>query len=204
MSGWVGGGGQVVESQGAPGIAPTPSAAGFLPPFYPVPHPPSSATFLGFPSVVGQPAAGRNVDTRDDLASTCRSILSLQGTSADTVLDVRWSPQHPGMLASVDAAGLLQLWDLGSSPDAPLEEVLVTGASEDREEDALLEGGGALVARSLNCVGWSADSRCIACGDSIGRVHVIPLGVEALEHLAPAWDAGAFLSSVANEDVSLD
>lgn len=79
---------------------------------------------------------------------------------------MRWSPNHPGVLASVDAAGFLQIWSLGSSSEAPLEELLVTGISTDTtdQSDSVVQDGKACVASSLNCVGWAADSRFIACG----------------------------------------
>ena len=134
---------------------------------------------------------------------TGRHIVTLEGGSSEYVLDVQWSPVHAGLLATGDAAGLLQLWDLSTSTDAPVEEFVVgergAGGGGEEEEDTLVLNGIGEGARSIHRLGWSCDGRFLACGDSGGRVHMIPLGNEAFDVPAAQSDQTLALLSAAQD-----
>uniref|UniRef100_A0A1I8JLD5 WD_REPEATS_REGION domain-containing protein n=1 Tax=Macrostomum lignano TaxID=282301 RepID=A0A1I8JLD5_9PLAT len=88
--------------------------------------------------------------------------------AADYVMDARWSPAHPGLLCTADAAGRLDLWSLGSDPEQPLARCQPMGAS----------GAG------LNRCCFNRTGCVLTAGDHLGRVALLELS-EALASPRP-------------------
>lgn len=82
-------------------------------------------------------------------------VLQLD-TSEDYVYDVKWHPQHPGVLASINGEGLVDLWNLNQNIESPVVRC------ENPNQRKL----------ALNRCGWSGDGRRLAAGDSDGTVSV--------------------------------
>ncbi|CAL1534804.1 unnamed protein product [Lymnaea stagnalis] len=80
----------------------------------------------------------------------------------DYVYDVRWSPVHPALFASVDGEGRLDLWNLNSETEVPTASVLVDGRP------------------ALNQCRWHQTGHHISVGDNNGRIHIYDVG----EHIA--------------------
>ncbi|CAH1154776.1 unnamed protein product [Phaedon cochleariae] len=74
--------------------------------------------------------------------------------NGDYVLDVKWSPCHPALFASVDGGGRLDLWNLNQDTEVPAASALV--------------GGGA----ALNKVSWAPSGLQITVGDGQGKIWV--------------------------------
>ncbi|KAJ9449445.1 Cytoplasmic dynein 1 intermediate chain [Diplonema papillatum] len=69
----------------------------------------------------------------------------------DYVYDVRWSPVHPAVFASVDGSGTLSVWNLLESMETPIGKV-----------ESSPNG------RASCHLSWSGDGRCIIVGDAGG------------------------------------
>ncbi|XP_055859646.1 cytoplasmic dynein 1 intermediate chain 2-like isoform X1 [Biomphalaria glabrata] len=80
----------------------------------------------------------------------------------DYVYDVRWSPIHPALFASVDGEGRLDLWNLNSETEVPTASITVDGRP------------------ALNQLRWHQTGHHIGVGDNNGRIHVYDVG----EHIA--------------------
>lgn len=80
--------------------------------------------------------------------------------SGDYVFDVKWSPSHPGVFASVDGTGQLSIWNLMDDVDRPKYKVVV-GNDRDR--------------RALNRVQFSRDGKRVTVGTSHGYCYVYEL-----------------------------
>ena len=52
-------------------------------------------------------------------------VLASFDASGDAVYDVRWSPIHAALFASVDGAGRLSLWNVDDDLTAPVAGALV-------------------------------------------------------------------------------
>ncbi|XP_076258728.1 cytoplasmic dynein 1 intermediate chain short wing isoform X7 [Rhynchophorus ferrugineus] len=74
--------------------------------------------------------------------------------SGDYVLDVKWSPVHPAMFATVDCCGRLDLWNLNQNTEVPAASVAVEGMP------------------ALNKVAWTPSGLHVTVGDNMGRIHV--------------------------------
>jgi len=72
-------------------------------------------------------------------------------SAQEYVYDVQWSSVNPGLFATCDGDGFIDLWDVNRDAEAPVARKK-TGT------------------RALNCLRWSADGRKIATGDSEGFV----------------------------------
>ncbi|CAG8568573.1 1319_t:CDS:10 [Paraglomus occultum] len=88
---------------------------------------------------------------------TISPIHSFEGAD-DYVYDVKWSPRHPALFASVDGTGKLSLWNLNIDTEVPVVGVAV--------------GNG----KALNKIQWDKDGRKVAIGSSDARVHVYDVG----------------------------
>ena len=90
----------------------------------------------------------------------------------DVVYDARWSPHKPGVFASVDGGGNLEVWDLSLETEVPVARAQPTVD----HTKAGLEG---YVAKSLNKVCWEEkEGRRIGVGGASGVVSVFEVGGE--------------------------
>jgi dynein cytoplasmic 1 intermediate chain len=85
--------------------------------------------------------------------------------SSDYVSDIKWSPRHPALFASVDGTGTLRLWNLNRDTEAPVAKVNVSP-------------------HAINRLSWSSDGRLLLLGDSIGSLHLVDVG----DHAEPMPD----------------
>jgi len=88
--------------------------------------------------------------------TTERPLRTFQYGSAP-VYDVKWSPSHPGIFATGDGSGMLNLWNIGADNEVPILQEKVS-------------------AHSLNKLSWSNDSRKVLIGDSSGSVYLYDVG----------------------------
>ncbi|CAG8654521.1 14087_t:CDS:2, partial [Acaulospora morrowiae] len=84
-------------------------------------------------------------------------LYSFEGAD-DYVYDVKWSPSHPAIFASVDGTGKFALWNLNVDAEVPIVSTQV--------------GQG----RALNKIQWDKEGRKTAIGSSDGRVHIYDIG----------------------------
>jgi len=80
----------------------------------------------------------------------------------DYVYDVKWSPIHPALFASVDGEGRLDLWNLNVETEVPTASVSIEGKP------------------ALNQCRWHQSGYHIGVGDNTGRIHLYDVG----EHIA--------------------
>lgn len=80
----------------------------------------------------------------------------------DYIYDVRWSPVHPALFASVDGEGRLDLWNLNNETEVPTASVTIAGKP------------------ALNQCRWHQSGAHIGVGDNQGRIHLYDVG----EHMA--------------------
>uniref|UniRef100_A0A2R5LH49 Putative cytoplasmic dynein intermediate chain n=1 Tax=Ornithodoros turicata TaxID=34597 RepID=A0A2R5LH49_9ACAR len=78
--------------------------------------------------------------------------------NADYVYDVRWSPVHPALFASVDGTGRLDLWDLNNDTELPTVSEIVDGCP------------------ALNKVIWTLSGHQVVVGDDVGKISVYDVG----------------------------
>lgn len=74
--------------------------------------------------------------------------------NSDYVYDVKWSPTHPALFASVDGNGKLDLWNLNNDTEVPTTSVTIDNNA------------------CLNHLRWHETGSHIAAGDDIGRIHL--------------------------------
>lgn len=90
----------------------------------------------------------------------------------DVVYDARWSPHKPGVFASVDGGGNVEIWDLGLDTEVPVARAQPTVD----HTKAGLEG---YVAKSLNKVCWEEkEGKRVGVGGASGVVSVFEVGRE--------------------------
>lgn len=96
-----------------------------------------------------------SANTQSSSARALSCLASFEDFS-DYVLDVAWSPSTPSMFASVDAGGLLSLWDLSADLEMPYVSV--------KPDPAV----------ALNRLAWAnhgpGKEQALAVGDDFGRV----------------------------------
>jgi len=78
---------------------------------------------------------------------------------ADYVYDVKWSPKHPALFATVDGSGTFSLWNL-----------------DKESEVALIKKP--LSEKALSRLVWSLDGKRVLCGDSAAKLHLIEVANE--------------------------
>lgn len=86
----------------------------------------------------------------------------------DYVYDIRWSPVHPALFATVDGTGRLLIWNLNQDSELPFFEKQV-------------------VNHSLSKLRWSPDGRRIAVGDSLGHTYIYEIDKEIAVPSSDAW-----------------
>ena len=90
----------------------------------------------------------------------------------DVVYSARWSPHKPGVFASVDGGGTLEVWDLTVDTEIPV-------AKAQPSIDRTLGGLEGYVAKSLDKVVWEEkEGRRVAVGGASGVVTVFEVGGE--------------------------
>lgn len=82
-----------------------------------------------------------------------RPLHSFEDNS-DYVYDVRWSPVHPALFATVDGMGRLDLWNLNKDTEVPTASTRVGGNM------------------ALNKCLWHSSGHHIAVGDDMGTIHI--------------------------------
>ncbi len=88
----------------------------------------------------------------------------------DLVYDARWAPLRPGVFASVDGAGALEVWDLSLDTEVPVAREVPT---VDHTKGGL-EG---YVPKGLNRVRWDeGEGRRVVVGGGSGVVSVFEVG----------------------------
>eukprot|EP00918_Siedleckia_nematoides_P031346 GHVU01067843.1.p2 GENE.GHVU01067843.1~~GHVU01067843.1.p2 ORF type:complete len:234 (-),score=56.26 GHVU01067843.1:175-876(-) len=102
-----------------------------------------------------------------------QSALHTFESGEDYVCEVAWSPTHPGVFATVDAEGMVDVWNLVHDFETPVVRAKAT--TSDRGEPA-----------ALNSLDWSHDGKLIYTGDLTGRIHV--------------WTASSGLVTARNDD----
>lgn len=83
--------------------------------------------------------------------------------NCEYVYDVRWSPIHPALFASVDGMGRLDVWNLNNDTELPTASVVVEGNL------------------ALNRLLWTPSGNQLAVGDDNGKIHIFDVG-EQLAH----------------------
>ncbi|XP_014663057.1 PREDICTED: cytoplasmic dynein 1 intermediate chain 2-like isoform X3 [Priapulus caudatus] len=89
--------------------------------------------------------------------------------NGDYVYDVRWSPIHPALFATVDGMGRLDLWNLNTDTEVPV-------ASINMEDGA-----------ALNHVRWSQSGHQLAVGDDMGKVSIYDVGEQVAVPKNDEW-----------------
>ncbi len=88
----------------------------------------------------------------------------------DIVYDARWSPHKPGVFASVDGAGNVEVWDLTIDTEVPVTR---TTPAVDRS----IQGG--YVAKSLEKITWEEkEGKRLGVGGAAGVVTIFEVGSE--------------------------
>lgn len=76
----------------------------------------------------------------------------------DYLYDIRWSPIHPALFATVDGLGKLDIWNLNNDTELPTVSTYVEGMS------------------ALNRLIWSPNGQQLVVGDDGGRIAVYDVG----------------------------
>ena len=106
-----------------------------------------------------------------------RPLFRFEGAQ-DYVADVKWSPTHPAVFASVDGGGHMALWHLTRDVELPVAR-LVVGAPAGAASGALGgSGSGGGSGPGLARCRWSRNGAHLAVGDSSGGLHVFDVAHE--------------------------
>jgi len=81
-------------------------------------------------------------------------LLTFENAS-DYVYDVKWSPAHPGLFATADGTGALDVWNLNTSIEQPACSITVSEGKQ-----------------ALNRLKWTETGKHIAAGDAEGKVYL--------------------------------
>lgn len=99
-------------------------------------------------------------------------LFSWTSHSYDSVSDVQWNPQNPGIFATASSNGTFGLWNLANSLDESLTDGLPVSMATSAEVEQQ-EG--------LTKLAWSVpDGRRLAVAGGGGRVHVLTLADEVI------------------------
>jgi len=94
--------------------------------------------------------------------------------AGDYIYDVRWSPQHPSLFATVDGTGSLDLWNLNTDTEQPITQTAVTAQSSG-------------TSKALNRLCWSQDGKKIVTGDSGGTLHLYDISEQTAVPQVDEW-----------------
>nr|CAB3240298.1 cytoplasmic dynein 1 intermediate chain 2-like [Phallusia mammillata] len=92
------------------------------------------------------------------IKSGSRTCLHSFEDRSDCVYDVSWSPTHPGLFASGDCAGRVDLWNFNADTEVPVVTTVLDSAP------------------ACNKLRWNSSGTQIAVGDNMGRVHLCEVG----------------------------
>jgi len=107
--------------------------------------------------------------------------------ASDYVFDAKWSPVHPSLLASGDAAGNIDLWDLCKDMEVPIHRV------EDNAKSA------------ISSVVWSNAGDKLGAGFSDGRIAMFDVSAGVAQPGPKAHTAfSELLAELPYEDVSAE
>ena len=130
----------------------------------------SSAAAVPAPTITSSSALNPNTTSQEQIVVPLVDI-----SREDVVYDARWSPHKPGVFASVDGAGNVEIWDLTIDTEVPVTkttpEVKIKG-------DVYQNGAfGYGLAKSLNKVCWDEkEGRRVAVGGAASMVTVFEVG----------------------------
>ena len=106
-------------------------------------------------------------------------------SSQEYVYDAQWSPTHPGVFATCDAEGYVDVWNINRDKERSIER------KQFQEKNP----------RPLNCLRWSKDGRRLAVGDSKGYVTI--LAVDSDLHTPKPEDFDQILELLSDETYPL-
>lgn len=98
----------------------------------------------------------------------------------DYVFDVKWSPIHPAVFASVDAMGRIDIWNINTDTEVPVVSLQTSTRT------------------ALNCIQWSTNGRELHIGDCDGKVFLFELKEKLAMPHSEEWKA---LNDTLNEMV---
>lgn len=78
--------------------------------------------------------------------------------NCDYLYDVKWSPIHPALFASVDGMGRIDLWNLNNDTELPTASIVVDGNP------------------ALNRITWSPSGHEVIVGDDMGKIWIYDVG----------------------------
>lgn len=94
---------------------------------------------------------------------------------SDYIYDIRWSPIHPAVFATVDGQGMLNVWNLNLDTELPTVSVAVDQTA------------------SLNRCIWSPNGQQIVVGGDNGKVWVYDVGEVCIHlHILLQMDSNLF------------
>jgi dynein intermediate chain len=79
-----------------------------------------------------------------------------------------WSPVHPSVFATVNASGLLDVWNLNVDTEIPITTTPVSIPTSHSSDRVLLSGE----PQALNKLKWDNEGKRIATGSADGPVFV--------------------------------
>ena len=82
-------------------------------------------------------------------------------SSQEYVYDAQWSPTHPGVFASCNGEGIVDIWNINKDRESPIVHKPIQDKS-----------------RPLNSLRWNNDGRRIAVGDSKGYISILQVDPE--------------------------
>ncbi|CAG2108711.1 unnamed protein product [Medioppia subpectinata] len=89
--------------------------------------------------------------------------------NCDYLYDVRWSPTHPALFASVDGMGRIDLWNLNNDTELPTASTIVDGNP------------------ALNRIVWNNSGNQVVVGDDIGKIWVYDVGEQLSAPKGDEW-----------------
>ena len=107
---------------------------------------------------------------------------------SDFVYDAQWSPTHPAVMAAVDGSGLVGVWNVATTTEAPVATARVYG--KDGELAAKTQ------AVSANRVSWESSGEHVAVGCSNGDIVVLRVGANLVH--PSQQDLAAFSSFISH------
>jgi dynein intermediate chain len=82
-------------------------------------------------------------------------------SSQEYVYDAQWSTTHPGVFASCNGEGIVDIWNINKDRESPIVHKPIQDKS-----------------RPLNSLRWNNDGRRIAVGDSKGYISILQVDPE--------------------------
>ncbi|GBG24376.1 Cytoplasmic dynein 1 intermediate chain 2 [Hondaea fermentalgiana] len=96
--------------------------------------------------------------------------------SEDYVFDVKWSPVHPSVFATVNGAGMLDVWNINVDLEVPQARFKVP-----------LPAGAQGATAALASLQWAPSGRKVLAGDARGNIHVFDLAADLANPRRDEW-----------------